>query len=323
MTDHTTLQPKASQPEFFNGKLVLQSLESIFDEIYLVGGAVRDMLLGRDSPDLDFATPALPGDIQKTLENEGLKTYLAGKNYGTIGTKIGPFYVEITSFRAEKYHEESRNPDVKFGVSLKTDLARRDFTMNAMAYSHTRLVDPFDGQADIQNRLIRAVGDAEEKFYDDPLRILRLFRFASQLGFEPEQYTLEAARHTVPAIKKVSNERIRSEFEILLQGTFWINAVEDLVSSGVLQATFPEQYSFAALETEQLQEQLARYAFEELREMSIMDKWALLIRASFEAVQAEWGDDPDLLTFDGVSDRLGWSKKTIAALGERVAVAEF
>src|SRR5439155_11013204 len=154
--------------------------------LYLVGGSVRDELLGRATHDLDFATSATPDlsrDILAAAHPDAL--YSVGEKFGTVGAAFDTVNVEVTTFRGETYQAGSRKPDVRYGLTLEDDLARRDFTINAMArdLSTAELIDPFGGRADLDFRLIRAVGDPVVRFAEDPLRLLRAIRFAAQLGF--------------------------------------------------------------------------------------------------------------------------------------------
>src|SRR3954452_22046354 len=160
--------------------------------LHLVGGPVRDLLLGRRSNDLDFTTDAHPTQVKSLLKRAGADHIFAiGEKFGTIGGVFGDEVVEITTYRSEEYEAGSRKPKVEFGDSLEGDLSRRDFTINAMALEIPggRLVDPFGGQADLEARQIRAVGVAVDRFGDDPLRLLRGVRLAAQLAFEIEPDT--------------------------------------------------------------------------------------------------------------------------------------
>src|SRR5919199_114046 len=152
-------------------------------EVYLVGGVVRDLLLGAPAgTDLDFATSATPTESKAALSAAGGKVYALGERFGTIGAVFGPTRVEVTTYRAEAYQPGSRKPSVSFEGGLRDDLARRDFTINAIALDplRGRLEDPFDGQEDLARGFVRAVGSAEDRFKEDPLRLLRAVRFAGR-----------------------------------------------------------------------------------------------------------------------------------------------
>ncbi|MFQ5381125.1 MAG: CCA tRNA nucleotidyltransferase, partial [Dehalococcoidia bacterium] len=159
-------------------------------QLWLVGGALRDGELGRPSPDRDYATDALPDQIEEIAAAIGVRTVNVGRRFGTIGMSVGDRWVEVTTFRGESYRDGTRWPDVTFGTSIDEDLSRRDFTMNALARNVTtgEVLDPFDGRADIHEGIIRCVGDPVRRFREDPLRILRAARFVSQLdfGLDPE-----------------------------------------------------------------------------------------------------------------------------------------
>ena len=190
-------------------------------ELFLVGGVVRDLLLNASVPhDLDFATSATPQQTERALRAEGGKVYTVGEQFGTISAVFDEAHVEVTTYRAEAYHPGSRKPTVAFGRSLSNDLARRDFTINAIALDPRRgtLVDPFAGQRDLSEGVIRAVGDARERFEEDPLRLLRAVRFASRLGFEIEPDTASAISQAAAALGMISRERVRDELDKLLLG---------------------------------------------------------------------------------------------------------
>lgn len=178
-------------------------------EAYLVGGCVRDMLSGKAPHDFDITTSARPEEVIKIFP----KTVPTGIKHGTVTVLHGGISAEVTTFRADGEYKDSRHPEsIRFVGSLKEDLARRDFTVNAMAYNPKEGVkDFFGGREDLENKVLRAVGDPEARFKEDALRILRLFRFASALGFSPEKNTLEAALGCAPLLTKISAERISAE----------------------------------------------------------------------------------------------------------------
>jgi len=153
----------------------------------LVGGPVRDAILGRLGNDLDFTTDALPKQSEKILEKWADSVWDIGAAFGTVAGKKGEITVEVTTYRSESYDPSSRKPDVEFGKSIEADLARRDFTINAMALELTTeqptFIDLFNGVTDLQNKLIKTPGKPEDSFTDDPLRMMRAARFMSQLNF--------------------------------------------------------------------------------------------------------------------------------------------
>ena len=189
-------------------------------ELALVGGSVRDALLGRGMPDLDFTTDARPDDILRLIVGWADAHWDIGKRFGTIGMIRQGRQIEITTYRAEAYDPESRKPTVAFGDSLDEDLLRRDFTIGAMA---VRLpgrvfVDPFGGLADLEAGRIRTPGSATMSFTDDPLRMMRAARFTAQLGFAAADEVVEAMTGMAERIDIVSAERVRDELVKLVCG---------------------------------------------------------------------------------------------------------
>ncbi|WP_062530704.1 CCA tRNA nucleotidyltransferase [Demequina rhizosphaerae] len=211
-------------------------------ELALVGGPVRDAFLGRSSADLDFATDARPDEIERLLKGWTRATWDMGREFGTIGGRRGDLVVEITTYRADEYDGETRKPVVAFGSSLHGDLARRDFTVNAMAVRlpSMEFVDPFDGLTDLAGGLLRTPIDPEVSFGDDPLRMMRAARFASQLGFEIEPRTFSAMAAMADRLSIVSAERVRDELVKLLLGTHVRAGLGALVDSGLAAQVLPE-----------------------------------------------------------------------------------
>lgn len=185
-------------------------------EAYVVGGCVRDHLLGLQPADYDLCTSATPEQIASLFARHELVR--SGEKHGTVGVVLAGKMYEITTFRAEGDYSDTRHPDwVEFVTDIRQDLARRDFTVNAIAYSPaTGYVDPFGGEKDLENRILRAVGDAETRFQEDALRILRGIRFSVRFGFVPEDHTLAAMLRCAPLIDKLAKERISAELCKLL-----------------------------------------------------------------------------------------------------------
>jgi poly(A) polymerase len=215
--------------------------------LYLVGGSVRDALLGRESEDLDFTTDATPEVIERIGEPWARSTFLAGKAFGTIGLVRDHVTHEITTFRSEIYRDDSRKPHVTFSSSLTEDLSRRDFAVNAMALripteagDDPEMIDPFGGLGDLSGRLLRTPLDPEVSFGDDPLRMLRLFRFMSTLGFSPDPAAYDAVVEMKERLRIVSAERIRAEFDKLVVGDNVVEALTALVDSGLADEFIPE-----------------------------------------------------------------------------------
>ncbi len=218
-------------------------------EIYIVGGAVRDIIMGRLTNDWDMTTNARPEEILDTIEGG-----LYNNQFGTVFTPNPddpdrPH--EITTFRKEEGYSDLRHPDkITWGKTLKEDLSRRDFTINAMALRHlggdrmdsseVELVDLFDGQKDIITKTIRAVGDADERFSEDALRMMRAIRIAAELGFIIEEKTLEAIKNNAPLINKIAKERVKEELFKLLSSPYPYDGMLLLRSSGLMTEILPE-----------------------------------------------------------------------------------
>jgi poly(A) polymerase len=211
-------------------------------ELSLVGGPVRDAFLGRKAPDLDFTTDARPDDIIKVLKGFVDAHWDIGREFGTIGARVGDEQIEITTYRADKYEPESRKPEVAFGNDLNEDLFRRDFTINSMALRlpSKTFVDPFNGLQDLLAGVIRTPGKPEDSFSDDPLRMMRGARFASQLGFEIEPATFDAMVAMASRIEIISAERVREEIVKLMLGANPRKGLTALVESGLAELVLPE-----------------------------------------------------------------------------------
>jgi len=216
-------------------------------ELYLVGGSVRDALLGRDGEDLDFTTDARPDDIEHIGDAWADSSYLVGKAFGTIGLVRNQHTYEITTYRSELYRDDSRKPVVTFGDNLAEDLSRRDFTVNAMAIrvpaapgDEPEMIDPTGGLADLAAKELRTPMDPAVSFGDDPLRMLRLFRFMSTLGFSANEEALRSIERMKERLQIVSAERIRNEFDKLMMGDNVVLALETLVDSGLANEFIPE-----------------------------------------------------------------------------------
>lgn len=197
-------------------KTVLDRLCQNGFSAYIVGGCVRDILMDTEPHDYDVTTSSTP---EQTLEVfKDFRTYELGRKFGTITVVSGKYHVEITTMRTEKGYADGRRPDeVIFTDSIMEDASRRDFTINAMAYSlKDGFFDGFGGAEDIENKLIKAVGNAEVRFREDGLRIMRALRFAARLGFEIEEYTEKAIRKCLFMLDNIAKERIRDELDRLL-----------------------------------------------------------------------------------------------------------
>jgi poly(A) polymerase len=215
-------------------------------EFYLVGGSVRDALLGRLGHDLDFATSARPDTVEKLLRKFSPAVWTIGKEFGTIGCKVdvgnASWVIEVTTYRSDVYAGHSRKPEVAFGDTLEGDLHRRDFTINAMAVSipEKRFVDPYGGIADLARRVIRTPATPESSFSDDPLRMMRAARFVAQLGFTAAPEVVAAMRDMADRISIISAERIRDELSKLLLTDRPRPGLDLLVSTGLAAKVLPE-----------------------------------------------------------------------------------
>ncbi|HEY6595973.1 MAG TPA: CCA tRNA nucleotidyltransferase [Asanoa sp.] len=211
-------------------------------ELHLVGGPVRDALLGRAHDDLDFATDATPDETLRLLTGWAEATWETGREFGTIGAQRDGLRLEITTYRAEAYDGVTRNPVVRFGTSLVDDLRRRDFTVNAMGVSFPGHVftDPFGGLDDLAAGLLRTPGTPEESFGDDPLRMLRAARFAAQLRFRLDPAVRAAMAAMAADLDRITSERIRDEFTKLLCSDDPVTGVRLLVDTGIADRFIPE-----------------------------------------------------------------------------------
>ena len=218
-------------------KNILDKFTKANYQIYIVGGAVRDLLLGKDVKDWDFTTDAKPEQILK-LFPEGFYD----NKFGTVGITVGNSIFEVTTMRKEGVYEDFRHPkEVSWTDKIEEDLARRDFTMNAVAIPYKgEMVDPFNGCKDIEQKIVRAVGDPNKRFEEDALRLMRAIRFSAQLNFDIENNTFEAIKKNSHLTQKVSWERIRDEFfKILGLANPYIGIIK-LREAGILQIILPE-----------------------------------------------------------------------------------
>jgi len=237
-------------------KEIALELENAGFEAYLVGGCVRDIFLDKEPKDWDVATNATPEQIQKVFENFKGATVdspatIYENNFGTVGVKTGSEdetlkIVEITTYRSEGKYTDRRHPDeVRFTENIKDDLSRRDFTVNALAYnlsdkSELNLVDPYGGEGDLKNNLIRAVGEPDKRFQEDALRLMRAIRFMAQLDFTIEEKTREAIRKNAHLLEFISGERIRDELSKMIMTDKGGSAIREMQSLGLLKYVIPE-----------------------------------------------------------------------------------
>jgi poly(A) polymerase len=226
------------------------SFRAASKQLYVVGGTVRDARLGRPHEDVDLATDATPEEVTAVVEPLAEQMWLQGVRFGTVGLQLEGVRFEITTFRTETYAPSSRHPQVAFAEDIVGDLSRRDFTINAMAVRlpDLAMLDPFNGLEDLERGLIRSPLDPRTSFTDDPLRMLRAFRFASQLGFNIEAKTLDGVRALNQEITTVSAERIRDELNRLLVGAAPGRALDQAEGVGLTPLFLPE---LSALKLEQ------------------------------------------------------------------------
>ncbi len=213
--------------------------------LYLVGGSVRDALLGRLGNDLDFTTPARPEVVKEILDEWAETVWDTGIDFGTVSAAYKGQQIEITTFRSDSYDGQSRNPEVVYGDTLEGDLVRRDFKANAMAIelladASFKFHDPLHGLQDIADRVLDTPDKPEISFYDDPLRMLRAARFASQLEFRVADRVVEAMRDMAGEIQRITVERVQVELDKLICGTAPWDGIDLLVSTGIADYIFPE-----------------------------------------------------------------------------------
>ena len=222
------------------------ALESAGFEAYLVGGCVRDLLLGHEPKDWDITTNAKPEEIQKIFLDSVYEN-----NFGTVGIKTNSDnpklkIVEVTTFRQEGKYTDKRHPDeIKFAETIEEDLSRRDFTVNALAMNlghqeRSAVIDPYGGQNDLKNKIIRAVGNPEERFQEDALRLMRAVRFMAQLGFGIEEQTEAAVKKHAGLLEFVSKERVRDELSKLLSAEKAADGIRKMQGLGLLKLVLPE-----------------------------------------------------------------------------------
>ena len=244
-----------------SAQFVLDKLNQSNYKAYIVGGTVRDFLLHKDNTDIDITTNALPDQVKEVFK--GYKIFDTGIKHGTVSLLINGELIEITTFRKDENYLDNRHPSsIKFVSTLREDLLRRDFTINAMAYNK-RIYDYYGGREDLANKIIRAVGIANERFREDALRILRALRFSSVLGFTIEEKTKQAMFENKSLLKNISHERIREEFNKILLGE---NAEEVLLNyEKIFEEIIPE---FSLM-----------YGFEQHNEHHIYDVYTHCVKA--------------------------------------------
>lgn len=224
----------------YKARRIVELLERNGHEAYLVGGWVRDSIMGRPGADIDIATDSLAAETSRILEGAGMAVYPTGIAHGTVTAVFHGESFEITTFRVDGAYSDSRHPDsVTFCTSIEKDLSRRDFTINAMAYNpRTGLVDPYGGQADIGSKTLRCVGEPDKRFSEDALRIMRALRFSAQLGFGIDETTSESLVAHRELLRQISAERVGKEFELLVAEDAAADILEGYTS--VFEVIIPE-----------------------------------------------------------------------------------
>jgi len=247
---HPMLNLEGLRPLLEETANLAELFEARGKKLFLVGGAVRDLLLGQDltEADLDFTTDALPGEIKQVVEPVANSLWTQGEKFGTIGCVIDGRGCEITTHRREAYDHDSRKPDVVFGKDISEDLARRDFTINAIAVQlpEGTLVDPFEGASALSERVLSTPLSAEESFSDDPLRMLRAARFVAQFNLTPTEEVVRAMSEMGERLDIVSAERITDEIEKTLLLEDPTAAFGLLASTGLSDRVFGERFVFRA-----------------------------------------------------------------------------
>lgn len=285
-----------------NVSYIIGALNTAGHEAYAVGGCVRDAILGREPQDWDITTSALPEEVKAIFP----RTVDTGIAHGTVTVMLGRDGYETTTYRIDGKYSDSRHPDeVSFTRSLSEDLKRRDFTINAMAYSESGLVDLFDGSGDLNRRLIRCVGNPLERFGEDALRILRAVRFSAQLGFEIDDDTRAAARQLAPTLANISAERIHVELHKLLMSPN-PDRLMTLHELGIDNVIFPE---FSALADSPECGALIDRLTHAPAERNI--RWSLLLTYTGRAQAVMKRLKFDNLTIDTVSELIRLSAVTV------------
>lgn len=225
-------------PDYVNK--IIYILEKAGFEAYIVGGSVRDLMLNKEPSDYDITTSATPDEIQETFKD--FKTLYVGRQFGTVIVVQEEGYIEVTTYRTEGEYIDGRRPsEVFFSKDIYEDLGRRDFTINSMAYNkRIGIIDPYKGKVDLENKIIRTVGNPEKRFSEDHLRILRAVRFSSQLDFTIEDYTYEACKALSDSLKYISAERIRDELFKILLTLKPSNGIRLMLGLGIVDIIMPE-----------------------------------------------------------------------------------
>ncbi|WP_214842008.1 CCA tRNA nucleotidyltransferase [Exiguobacterium sp. s150] len=257
--------------EWEYAKQIIETINACGGEAYIVGGAVRDYMLGHLPDDIDIATSLFPDEVLALFP----KAVPTGIDHGTVTVILDHHPFEVTTFRSEGTYSDSRRPDhVALGVSLEEDLLRRDFTMNAMAFHDGNVVDLFGGRLDLEAKVIRTVGSPYERFDEDALRIMRAFRFMAQLDFTLDEELVRAASALGHKLRHIAMERIAIEFEKLMAGPAYKRALSSLMAAGI-HAHLPDMDRHL----------LEKVIDDDRRPVNALGGWALLL---YHAGDANW-----------------------------------
>jgi len=308
-------------------------LEKYISPLYLVGGCVRDELMYKEPNDIDFTTPHSPEKIIESFKGVH-KTFKEGKKFGTIGLIVDGEKVEITTFRNERYLSGSRKPQVEYVSDINTDLSRRDFTINAIAKRHGKIIDPFGGRTDIQNGTIRCVsGEPHARFKEDALRMLRACRFSSKLGFVIDIQTANAIRTNSHKILEISRERWSDEMDKLLM------CDHPGIGLNYMMETYLMNWMFPEISTQWKYNQKSPYhelnlwehtlSVIENVEADIVKRWSAFFHDGGKYFVRIWKDNPDRYVYAKheilsaeIADKYGrylkWSNKRRTAVVDMV-----
>jgi tRNA nucleotidyltransferase (CCA-adding enzyme) len=229
--------------ELISGRNVIQILHTAGYEGYIVGGATRDFIMGNPIHDVDITTNATPQEVMQLFKINGYRAIPTGEEFGTITVIYDGKPYEITTYRSEGKYSDSRHPElVKWEKDIEKDLSRRDFTINAIAFDpfHDKFIDPYGGRADIKNHILRAVGNPNDRFKDDPLRMMRFIRFAGRYGIKTDPATTRAVRRQRKLLTKIPRERVRDELIKILESDDPTTSLRLMVDTGLAEQFIPE-----------------------------------------------------------------------------------
>lgn len=264
-------------------KTVTVEIDRMFEEIYLVGGAVRDSILGRDTLDLDFAVPYPPEQVSRILKENKLPVYETGIRFNTVGSIVKGYSIQITSYRSERYEPDSRHPEIERVRDIYGDIDRRDFTINAFALSRDEFIDTHNGLDDLDGKRIRSVLSPEQKFTEDPVRILRAYRLVAMYGFNIEKNTHTAMLKLKQGIQNLPGERIGEELRKLSLGKYWSDALFEMTEDGVFNSILEQLGISIKVISDNVFSVLDNYSANALESMSELDRWIRIMEIIHDA----------------------------------------